>query len=399
MEIEDFHEEIEEAIRQELLYQDTLSALKDISQGDRISDLLTTALSEEDIGLASVLAQFLLKETISKVILLYLQLTLEGREDAFIQMMKILSEEDIPQDLKAIPDLLEEERIEEVPELITQCIKKLKDEAPYGYLFPSQILDQAMGALADMILQDFSEEVLREVRRSVATCSNLASVVREAILGDENGVEGALLTSYVSSLVHIAFTDRTNTEDKERALNLISRSLEEYGEVVGDMVALSLSIDTLNPERRAWEKVLNHFDPETQAMILTCAKANNPSLKVPLEGYAEAWTISMESIAPMLTEEPEFSDLSSQKVIKALIGYELLEEEIAYLIPFWIPFGRKEELLGIFHSFESEELQEDILRNALTTTYEEDIETIKGGVEFILSNSSEDLRESLKDMI
>ncbi len=399
MEIEDFNEEIEEALRKELLYQETLNALRNISQGEKISKLLITAFSDRDVALASVLAQFLLKDTLSKVILLYLRFTEEGRVDSIRTMAKLLSEEDAPQDLAPLPDLLIEGKVEEAHDLLEGYLRKVREEPPYGYMFPTETLDQAFSALADMLTQDFSEEVLGEVRNSVATCSNLASTVREAVLGDEEGVEGALLTSYVSSLVHIAFTDKTSLEEKERSLNIISRSVEEYGDVVGDMVAMTLSIDTLNPEREVWNRALSLFDTETQAMILTCAKANNPALKVPLEGFREAWTISSESVAPLLTEEPQFSELSSQKVIKALIGYELYEEEIAYLIPLWMPFSRREELMQIFRSFDDMRLQEDILRNALITAYEEDKDTIKESVELILSRAEDDLRESLKDMI
>ncbi|EDP76455.1 hypothetical protein [Hydrogenivirga sp. 128-5-R1-1] len=399
MEIEDFNEEIEEALRQELLYQETLNALRNISQGEKISKLLITALSDRDTAFASVLAQFLLKDTLSKVLLLYLRFTEEGRVDSIRTMAKLLSEEDAPQDLAPLPDLLIEGKVEEAHDLLEGYLRKVREEPPYGYMFPTETLDQAFSALADMLTQDFSEEVLGEVRNSVATCSNLASTVREAVLGDEEGVEGALLTSYVSSLVHIAFTDKTSSEEKERSLNIISRSVEEYGEVVGDMVAMTLSIDTLNPEREVWKRALSLFDTETQAMILTCAKVNNPVLKIPLEGFRDAWTISSESVAPLLTEEPQFSELSSQKVIKALIGYELYEEEIAYLIPLWMPFGRREELAQIFRSFDDMRLQEDILRNALITAYEEDKDTIKESVELILSRAEDDLRESLKDMI
>ena len=399
MEIEDFNEEIEEAIRQELLYQETLSALKNISRGERISKLLHASLSDRDVALASVLAQFLLKDTLSKVLLLYLRFAEEGRVDSIRTMSKLLSEEDVPQDLAPLPDLLIEGKVEEAHDLLENSLKNLKDEPPYGYLFPTETLDQAFSALADMITQDFSEDILGKVRNSVATCSNLGSTVREAVLGDEDGVEGALLTAYISSLVYIAFTDDTSSEEKERSLTIISRSVEEYGEVVGDMAAMTLSIDTLNPEREVWNRTLNLFDTETQAMILTCAKANNPTLKVPIKDFGDAWTISSESVAPLLTEEPQFSDLSSQRVIKALIGYELLEEEVAYLIPFWIPFGRKEEILQAFLSFDDIDLQEDILRSALITTYKEDKDLIKESVEFILANSSDDLREALKDMI
>lgn len=399
MEIEDFHEEIAESLRQELLYQETLNALKNISQGERISKLLITALSDRDIALASVLAQFLLKNALSEVILLYLRFTQEGRLDSIRLMAKLLSEEDTPEELASLPDLLIEGKVEEAHSLIEGFLKNLENEPPYGYIFPTEILDQAFSALADMLLQDFSEEVLEKVKNSVAVCSNLASTVREAMLGDEDGIEGALLTSYVSSLVHIAFTDKTSPEYKEKALNIISRSVGEYGDVVGDMVAMTLSIDTLNPEREVWNKTLSLFDLETQAMILTCAKANNPTLKVSLKGFGEAWAISSESIAPLLTDEPQFSDLSSQKVIKALMGYELYEEEIAYLIPLWIPFGRKEELLQIFHSFDDIKLQEDILRNALFTTYEEDKDVIRESIELILSRSENALRETLQDMI
>ena len=399
MEIEDFNEEIEEALRQELLYQETLNALRNISQGEKISKLLITAFSDRDVALASVLAQFLLKDTLSKVLLLYLRFTEEERVDSIRTMAKLLSEEDVPEELAPLPDMLREGKVEGAHSLLESSLRKLENEPPYGYMFPTETLDQAFSALADMLTQDFSEEILGKVRNSVATCSNLASTVREAVLGDEEGVEGALLTSYISSLVHIAFTDKTSSEEKERSLNIISRSVEEYGDVVGDMVAMTLSIDTLNPEREVWKRALSLFDTETQAMILTCAKANNPVLKVPLEGFREAWTISSESVAPLLTEEPQFSDLSSQKVIKALIGYELYEEEIAYLIPFWMPFGRREELTQIFHSFDDMRLQEDILRNALITAYEEDKDTIKESVEFMLSRAEDDLRESLKDMI
>ena len=399
MEIEDFHEEIEEALRQELLYQETINALKNISKGEKISKLLINAISDRDIAFASVLAQLLLKDTLSKVILLYLRFTEENRVDSIRLMTKLLSEEDAPEELAPLPDMLIEGKAEEVHSLLESYLRKLENKPPYGYIFPTETLDQAFSALADMLTQDFSEEVLGKVRNSVATCSNLASTVREAVLGDEEGVEGALLTSYVSSLVHIAFTDKTSSEEKERALNIIPRSVEEYGDVVGDMVAMTLSIDTLNPERWVWNKVLSLFDTETQAMILTCAKANNPVLKVPLEGFKDAWIISSESIAPLLTEEPQLSELSSQKVIKALIGYELYEEEIAYLIPLWMPFGRREEIMRIFRSFDDMRLQEDILRSALITACEEDKDTIKESVEFILSRAEDDLRESLKDMI
>jgi len=398
VDLEDFYEEVARTASQELLYNDILRALKDNTQGDKISELLRVALTEKNLCLASVLAQFLLKDPLSKIVLLYLRLVSEGRRDALRWISRIASEEDSYQAIREIPTTLKTGGEDSVSEVIEGCIKELEDREPYRYLFPTYILHELLGTISELAEEDFSEGVSAHIASSVATCSNLGVATREAMLGNSEHVEGALVGAYMSLLTHLAFSKSLSPDYRERAIRELAEGVSDYGDMVGEVVATTLSIDTIDADRETWDRLLAPFGTEVKAMILTSSKANNPELKVPLTGYEREWEISAESVVPMLSDQPEFSSLSSKKVIKDLFAYELEEEDLAYLIPYWIPFSRREELLGVFSSLNLE-LQSSILKTALSSSFPEDRETIERSVGFIISSLDAELQDKLKDMI